>query len=39
MALKGPVVKFALEKFYDNPESRNLLWEKSCEAIGEAFNL
>ena len=34
---KGPVVKFELEDFYDNKESKDLLWNKSCEAIGEDF--
>ena len=34
---KGPVVKFELEDFYDNKEAKDLLWNKSCEAIGEDF--
>ena len=37
MAIKGPVVNFALEDFYNNQETRDLLWSKSCEAIGEDF--
>lgn len=37
MAMKGEVVKFSLEKFYDNKEIRNLLWNKSCEAINQDF--
>ena len=36
-AIKGPVVTFALEAFYDNRETKDLLWQKSCEAIGEDF--
>ena len=34
---KGPVIKFDLEDFYDNKETKYLLWNKSCEAIGEDF--
>lgn len=37
MASKGKAEPFALESFYDNEETRNLLWEKSCEAIGKDF--
>jgi len=37
MAMKGEVIKFALEKFYDNRNTRNLLWNKSCEAIDQDF--
>ncbi len=36
-SFKGPVVTFFLESFYDNKETRDLLWQKSCEAIGEDF--
>jgi len=39
VATKGPAVSFALEPFYDNAETRELLWSKSCEAIGEAFDV
>lgn len=39
MAMKGPVVSFALEDLYNNPETRDLLWSKSCEAIGETFEI
>ena len=35
MDMKGPVVKFGLEEFYDNRETKDLLWTKSCDAIGE----
>ena len=37
MDMKGPVVKFNLEEFYDNRTTKDLLWNKSCEAIGEDF--
>ena len=36
-AAKGEVIHFDLESFYDNPVTKKLLWEKSCEAIGEEF--
>ena len=29
--------KFDLEKFYDNRLAKDLLWKKSCEAIGQEF--
>ncbi|NQV42347.1 MAG: SDR family NAD(P)-dependent oxidoreductase [Candidatus Marinimicrobia bacterium] len=38
-AMKGPVVHFQLEDFYNNPETRELLWSKSCEAIGDNFEI
>ena len=34
---EGPVIKFGLEKFYNNRKTKDLLWTKSCEAIGEDF--
>ena len=34
---KGPVIKFNLEEFYNNKETKDLLWNKSCDAIGENF--
>ena len=37
MASKGKVINFDLEKFYDNRLAKDLLWEKSCEAIGQEF--
>ena len=37
MALKGIAKPFALESFYDNETTRELLWKKSCEAIGREF--
>lgn len=36
-AMKGKAEPFALEPFYDNAESRELLWQKSAEATGNAF--
>lgn len=39
MAMKGPAKSFALEKSYDNEKTRELLWQKSCEAIGEDWDL
>ncbi len=32
-ALRGPAKPFALESFYDNEETRNLLWDKSVQAV------
>ena len=37
MASKGEAKADAMEPKYDNPETRNMLWEKSCEAIGSEF--
>ena len=39
MAMKGPAVSFSLEPRYDNPETRDMLWSMSCDAIGETFEL
>jgi len=39
MAAKGPARPFDLEPFYDDEASRELLWTKSEEAIGESFAL
>ena len=36
-AMKGEAKPFALEGFYDNESTRELLWSKSCEAIGRDF--
>ena len=36
-AMKGPAKPFPLEKQYDNPEIHELIWSKSCEAIGKDF--
>ena len=38
-AMKGKAIAFPLESFYDNPKTRELLWQKSCEAIGEDFTI
>jgi NAD(P)-dependent dehydrogenase (short-subunit alcohol dehydrogenase family) len=38
-AMKGKAVMFPLESFYDNEQTRELLWQKSCEAIGEDFEI
>lgn len=38
-AMKGKAVMFPLESFYDNEQTRELLWQKSCEAIGERFEI
>lgn len=37
MAGKGKAIAFALEPFYDNPETRALLWSKSVEAVGATY--
>jgi NAD(P)-dependent dehydrogenase (short-subunit alcohol dehydrogenase family) len=39
IAFKGKAEPFALESFYDNPETRDLLWRKSEEAIGSDFDI
>lgn len=39
MAPKGKAEPFPLEDFYDNPETRELLWSKSEEAVGVTFDL
>ena len=38
-AMKGEAHCYPLEEFYDNPATKNLLWEKSCEAINEKFEI
>lgn len=37
LAVKGPARPFALESFYDNDQTRTLLWDKSEAAIGGPF--
>lgn len=37
IASKGQANSFPLEKQYNNPETRELLWKKSTEAIGTEF--
>lgn len=39
MAARGPATSFALEAFYDNDETRTLLWDRSCAAIGRDFEV
>ena len=39
MAAGGPVINFELEKYYDNEETINLLWTKSCDAVSEDFDI
>lgn len=36
-ALRGAARVFPLERFYDNPETRKLLWEASCETTGAVW--
>ena len=38
-AMKGKAEPFALESFYDNAETRDLLWSKSEEATGGTFDI
>ena len=38
-AIKGEAKAYPLEGFYDNEEVRNLLWSKSCQAIGQEFSI
>ena len=38
-AMKGEAKPFPLEKQYDNPEIHELIWSKSCEAIGKDFSI
>jgi NAD(P)-dependent dehydrogenase (short-subunit alcohol dehydrogenase family) len=38
-AFRGKAEPFALESFYDNAETRGLLWSKSEDAIGGEFSL
>lgn len=38
-AMKGLAKPFALEAKYDNEATRELLWSKSCEAIGKDFEI
>lgn len=34
---KGPATPFPLERQYNNPHTMEMLWAKSCEAIGKDF--
>ena len=38
-AITGIAQVYPLDKYYDNDKTRDLLWSKSCEAIGEAFEI
>jgi NAD(P)-dependent dehydrogenase (short-subunit alcohol dehydrogenase family) len=37
LAMKGEAKPFPLESFYNNKETKELIWKKSCEAIGKEF--
>jgi NAD(P)-dependent dehydrogenase (short-subunit alcohol dehydrogenase family) len=37
MAGKGRAVAFALESYYDNAQTRDLIWRKSNEAVGGSY--
>tara|TARA_A100001015_G_C15041924_1_gene740315 strand:+ start:1096 stop:2112 length:1017 start_codon:yes stop_codon:yes gene_type:complete len=39
MALKGPVKVFPINKSHRTPSQQSLLWEMSCKAIGESFEI
>lgn len=39
MAMRGKAEPFALESFYDNNKTRELLWSKSEAAIGGSFDI
>jgi NAD(P)-dependent dehydrogenase (short-subunit alcohol dehydrogenase family) len=39
MAMKGEAKPFPLEQKYNNPETMELLWSKSCLAIGKSFDI
>ncbi|MBN4059582.1 SDR family NAD(P)-dependent oxidoreductase [Acidimicrobium ferrooxidans] len=39
MAMRGKAEPFALETYYDNDQTRDLLWQKSEEAVGGAFTI
>ena len=36
-SIKGPAKGYALEETYDNPETKDLLWSLSCDAIEDEF--
>ena len=38
-AMKGPARSYPLEPYYDNPETRELLWSRSCEATDVDFSI
>jgi NAD(P)-dependent dehydrogenase (short-subunit alcohol dehydrogenase family) len=39
MAMKGKAEPFPLESFYDNEKTIEMIWKKSCEAIGKDFSI
>lgn len=39
MAARGPAIPFELEDFYDNEQTRTLLWDLSCKAIDREFEI
>ena len=39
VATKGPAEPFTLDKRYNHPKTLELLWSKSCEAIGQSFQI
>lgn len=39
MAIKGKAEPFALESFYNNESTRELIWKKSCEAVGKDYTI
>ncbi len=39
MAIKGPAEPFDLESFYDNDQTRTLLWDRSNAATGRDFSI
>lgn len=38
-SMKGKAKPFDFERFYDNPDTRDLLWTQSEEAIGRSFTI
>ncbi len=39
MASKGEAKPFGMEKQYDNATTKDMIWSKSCEAIGKDFTI
>ena len=39
LVMAGKINRISSEKFYDNESTRNLLWQKSCDAINESFDI
>ena len=38
-AMKGPALSYPLEAYYDNPETRELLWNHSYKAADIEFSI